>query len=90
MTILRPPLERSRQGKFRSSGCIFLWSFFGLLLLKTRENMAQTKMNPVDLDLSRQILVCLKEVKLICVRSIIHNILHDRWCLAVSSYFSKY
>ena len=37
--ISRPPLESSRQGKFRSFGFYFLWSFFDLLFFKTSEKM---------------------------------------------------
>ena len=55
-TISRQSLESSRQGKFRSAGSIFLWSFFDLLIFKTSENVAPTKINQSDSDSPRGIL----------------------------------
>ena len=42
-TIPRPPLKSSRQGKFRSSGFHFLWSFVDLLFLKQVKIWSQQK-----------------------------------------------
>ena len=55
-TIPRPPLKSSRQGESRSTGYIFLWSFFDLLFLKTSENRIPTKIYPAESDSSRRIL----------------------------------
>ena len=55
--ILRPSLESSRQGEFRSSGFHFLWSFFGRLLFKTSKNMVPTKKNLANFDLPPRVLI---------------------------------
>ena len=54
-TLLRPPLESSRRGEFRSALSIFVKSIFDLLFFETSENRVPTKIDKADLDSPRQI-----------------------------------
>ena len=64
----RPPMNTAWQGESRSSGYVFLWSFFDLLFFKTSQTMAQTKMHRKKIGFaSSNTLVLRSQVLLRCL-----------------------